>query len=262
MTPVAEEKAREEIRKQSLAAREHFFVLLRNWYQTRGEEKPRLGLEEIPRWDGGTDRYDVEWKPVWPKLVYFCLQNRINPIQYLSCLFDCYGIASYPDPKNIMNPSHLERFQKWSARFSNEPEKVKSELDCFACEKAKRSIRVMFGYSEDQIVQSVIADPTLRVSPLVRFCLANRHNMTRLSQELFVSALTQYRQSPSAYNTNLGDLIPPALIERVAEGIQLEQTVYLPENDPIFNNPVPASPKVVRSSISRKTKPNRFLDLN
>lgn len=252
---------RRQMRADSLKLRNHFVNLVREWHAARSEHT-NIGDSPIPRWDGGVDRFDRRFRPVWPKILDFCQKIKANPFDYLTAQFDRYSLSMYPDPLRIMGPKGVEKYDLWKGKFAYNPGRISSELEIVAFEKAKRSFRIRLGQSEDDIVRSIVSDPALKISTLVRFCVAYQRGFDDLSDRFFQESLVQYSSDQKSFDSILGPLIPQILRDRVALS-DSSVAGQLPAEDPIFSEPLSIGSRrgERRLRVSGPSDSSRLVDL-
>jgi hypothetical protein len=192
----------------------------------RSFEQQRTGLESRylpgPWWDGG--KVQGKLKPrtnQWPNIASKLFNSGVNPDEYIPWLFDTWGVKfiadrskNAPMPNLLGNQDRIGQFLK----YRNNPEtKIR---DQFILEAQKReAIKAMLGYEDmgydkQDAISAVIADGSLQLSALYRYCLAHRYDRPKLKKMFAARAKRQFSRNPDIYRTVWKDCLPLELLNR------------------------------------------------
>src|SRR5881397_3853069 len=94
---------RETLARQSAYVRELYCLARRRLDAKRGKMSD-FGSQEIPRWDGGLDEDSgTEHQPIWPRIVKFCVDNKLEPGTLVRAVFDNHQSPHPPAPTSLLS---------------------------------------------------------------------------------------------------------------------------------------------------------------
>lgn len=179
--------------------------------ERRSFESRRSGMDSyygergLGRWDGTDtpgkrDRFGRNCKPVWPEIARFAARNAVDVAGLIRARFAYHTGRNPPEPPDCKTDMALSFLRQ---REGTQGPRLLIRLES---ERTKASVELLirsryverFGWTPEQVVQSVIDDPTLDLSPLFRVILAGEHRLPDLVDAYFVLAVQQY-QAARAY---------------------------------------------------------------
>jgi hypothetical protein len=170
-----------------------------------------FGNNEMPQWDGGTDRWGVKFTAIWPKIASFMLQHQVDPAVYLHVQFAETAGRSLPKPSMLISPESLTRYQAYLQRASDI---LVQDKDRSAMHVQRRLLQQESARgSVEQKTHTVLMDETVvHAEPLFRFCLGFKFGINRVIERYYQAALHQYVFQQHLYDAAWGtDFIPEKL---------------------------------------------------
>lgn len=167
-----------------------------------------------PRYDGGTDSRNQNYKPIWPRLASTSLSENIPPRAWVETLFALAFLFDHvPRPDDLNNPSVLKKSKNWKQwRSQDVYYTVRTEMQNALQELWDRQI--MTGLPAARVARTIAADPDLAVSALVRYVLVYKQKQGDLVALLEPMAVLQYMPMADVYDSALGGHLPAQLRQR------------------------------------------------
>lgn len=160
----------------------------------------RYGTSVMPQWDGGETRFGALRAAVWPKVVYTILELGADPAQFIRAQFkNLTNPTRYPAPNKLYNKAaklcwaRYRETIKWTIQIE-----VESDLNQVTINMV--SLLEGLGWPESKALDYVLRDQlTVRVSPLIRYCLARAAELP-IAAVFKEQALLQYMFQMSEYD--------------------------------------------------------------
>lgn len=170
-----------------------------------------------PKWDGGVDARGVHHKGCWQKLADYALASRIDPVVWVSSLFNLtYLFDHVPYPTDLMNKKVLELVGRYGRERALDV-KFGARTELLLVSKEIMSRKLQTKLPEDVVVRQVLVDPSVEASPLTRYVHAVYRKVPDLAVLLEREAVFQYRTAPEPYREAFGSLLPKRLLELAAK---------------------------------------------
>jgi hypothetical protein len=176
-----------------------------------GATRPR----KVARWDGGQDASGRRYKPIWPRLADYFIQNGVSPEDAIRAVFDRYVGGPPPAPNQVMVPDVVSLVEERKAkraehiRYSVESERTAFQDEACFQERIHGKVNL-------NTLRELITSPWLNLTPLFRFCLSVRHDFRDLAQFYEDKAFAQYLNHPLAYEAVWRGWIPASFGQRLA----------------------------------------------
>lgn len=169
------------------------------------------GAEPIPTWDGGTDRWGAHFKPIWPDIARFVLQNKIDPAIYLHVQFaETVGRPS-PKPSSLMSKDALLRYQQYLQR-AGDVLRQDYERSAHHVQRRLLQLETARGTVEQKTLTVLMDETVVHAEPLFRFCLGFKLGIEKVTARYYQAALHQYVFQQHLYDAAWGtDVIPDKL---------------------------------------------------
>jgi hypothetical protein len=174
------------------------------------------GDEVIPHWDGGMDALGTRHKPIWPKLVSFFAEHKIDPIPYIETAFALRRGKTPPAPNTLTNAATLSQylhiakdaFGQLQAQWQRHVESILNEVHVLT--------RFYVNETPDRIHTTALCDThRVEASPLVRYCMALERNLPLVVARFQTAAATQYLCNRTQYDRLLPQVPAPLRDEAV-----------------------------------------------
>lgn len=210
--------------------------------ERRAFEGRRTGLpsfygdKPLPRWDGTVDddrpcvrsdrrrdSHGRNYKPIWPELVRFAVANGADVGELISARFAVATGKNAPEPTDCKTELALRALLQ---RQENMGPKLavllESQRLTASTELAIRSRYITaMGWTPEQVIESVVCDPTTGLVPLFRVIFAAENKHRELFWRLMPAAVQQYYSARIHFDSSpWSKLIPPEVrdgADRLAE---------------------------------------------
>lgn len=179
----------------------------RRMWEQRHLGSSDFGGRHMARWDGGRDAHGRVHQPVWPRLAAFIRKNNLPPAEYIAFLFSLRKVHPLL-PDQMMSAASLQQYQERQVSPSNSAENLDAALKMQIL-KARAElvhrmrndgVRKKLGWSQKDILTSVLTDDSLPLSALFRYCLAVSERLPDVAARLRGAAEGQYMRNPDAYD--------------------------------------------------------------
>jgi hypothetical protein len=165
------------------------------------------------RWDGLTDPGKPEQfihAPIWPKILCYALQNRLNVEELIRCAFVARWGKRPADPDIVLTRTALD----WYGRFGETgaeatTARLRADLDRFEIER-HTSLTAPRASARPLSVERVLLEPSFRCHPLTRYLLAVYGDVDggRLAARFERAAVWDYLCRTDDYEAIVGGFIP------------------------------------------------------
>ena len=168
------------------------------------------------RWDEGyKSPGGKRTEPIWPRVAQFLLDNQIhNYPRFIQAIFEQQGRRRPPPQPNYLHGEKaLAVWRKVALRVDDRVQ----IMEDWAMEKqafAQAVIKERYfdpEATERDLLQGVIADDTVALSPLYRYCVATGEGLPRHAKFYAETALRQYVVARDLYDEVWGGWIPEHL---------------------------------------------------
>lgn len=169
-----------------------------------------------PRHDGGVDCHGRKHQSVWKKIARLCLDHGLDYARLVRAVFAFHKFQTPPSPDLAHNTTGRQRYYR---SLEESPRDVLRELriQLAELERALGMARALYGETPEA-VHYVLANGSLALSSLFRYCLAQREGLADLADMWRDEARRQYFSCKAEYDAAWGDAIPAALLEDTAHG--------------------------------------------
>lgn len=162
------------------------------------------------RFDGGEDRDGREFKPIWPKVADFVLDNGLEAVSFVRSQF--YDRRLPPQPNQLLSEKALHRYERYHGAAREKvvqalsSQQYRADLEFWA--------KVQFcGRTEEDAWFDVLLDQSIELSALFRYCKAvelgkNDDAMKYVVRRYRAPAAFQYLRYRSEYDDVWADFIP------------------------------------------------------
>ncbi len=187
------------------------------------------GDKPLPRWDGTVDderpcirsdrRRDAHgrtYKPVWPELVRFAVGHGADVAALVRARFAVATGHHAPEPPDCKTELALRAYEQRQANLGGKlATSLSSQQMVARTELLIRSRRIdTMGWSPVQVLESVVDDPTLGLTPLFRAIFARENGQTDLFHRLLPGAVQAYHAARPHYDSSpWSPMIPPEVRE-------------------------------------------------
>lgn len=188
-------------------------AMVRELYMACAREvtgSPTYGTREIPRWDGGEDRFGTQHQPVWPRIARFMLQHRVHPLYFIRAQFwSTKPGRRMPMPNQFYNDQALENYHRFLATRTPEALRAIAESEKRAVYGVATPFVETLGWDWKKAIRYALGDlAAIGVSALTRFCVAAQTELPDVAERCRDRALLQYLWESDVYNAVWGDQIP------------------------------------------------------
>jgi len=210
--------------------------------ERRAFEGRRTGLpsfygdKPLPRWDGTVDddrpcirsdrRRDPHgrsYKPIWPEIVRFAAGHGADVCELISARFAVATGRNAPEPPDCKTDLALRALLQRQENMG--PKLVvllESQRLAATVELSIRSRYIdLLGWTPQQVIESVVSDPTTGLVPLFRVIFAAENKHRDLFWRLMPAAVQQYYSARVHFDSSpWAKLIPPEVrdgADRLAE---------------------------------------------
>lgn len=184
--------------------------------------------EPSAQWDGSVgpghkggkaDKYGRNCKPVWPEIANFALRSDVSVEDLIRGVFASWVGMTAPTPNDCKTPRALaackNREEKMGERVSNS---LASEKTVASVEMYFRAVYVSrLGWTEDAVIDSVIGDLSLAMSPLFRVVLATEYKRQAMVELFLPPAIEQYRRARRFYDGSSWKTLIPDSVRQGAD---------------------------------------------
>lgn len=202
-----------------------YYIIERLLYEARySVQKPRYWPGA--RADGGRSKSGRLFKPVWPAIAEALYRKGIEPQQYLAFVFHYAARQCTPRPEWVKSPDSISRYKSERTGWIKSREqlaalRLRSQIHCLQRAQSVSSsctlaLRHQWPLTEFQ--QHVLADNSIPLSALFRYCTAMHLGLSRVSDFFLTAAAWQYSREPWIYRRVWGSFLP-ADFDRRAEPI-------------------------------------------
>ena len=165
------------------------------------------------KWDGGVDSRGKHYKPIWPRLAAFAEKNNIDPVVWVQTLFSLAGTFDHvPWPQDLL-------LQKIIAKLHSSKEDICEAMRAELISEIlllRREILFSQAFSnlnKDTICRTVLADPSISVSPLTRYVTALSFGENDIAESFAESAAFQF----STYEDACKDVFNNEILEKLKQ---------------------------------------------
>lgn len=172
------------------------------------------GDTQIRRWDGGRSASGKFYKPVWPTIAAFCIDNNLEPHLLVKALFHNVMLQA-PLPNMAHGNFALEKYRQYTSPATSL--EIKSKIiNEFESQKSKAHAEVVnrkkYNNSSEELAwKIVILDNKSSLSPLFRYCIAKNQNWDDIHPDYYEAAKRQYSRHPDVYDAVWQEWIPDTL---------------------------------------------------
>ena len=182
-----------------------------NYRPSRRWEAARLPNGKLARDKHGKVRKHSEW---W-KAAKFALENCLEPRALVRAAF--YGRRIHPPrPNHLSSAALLERYTVLSA---GERAEIATGLKTQAALYVRHVdlLEEDGGASRHEATLRVLLDRSLRLTPLLRYCLAVDAGLSRASSVYLQHAVMQFMRQPELYEEHWKDVLPAGFSAQARE---------------------------------------------
>lgn len=208
--------SRETLARQAAYVRE-LYCLARRRHDAKRGKMSDFGAKEMPRWDGGLDEDSGrEYRPVWPQVVKFCVENKLEPGTLVRAVFDNHQSPHPPTPTSLTNQNALGLYKKHAIA---ERLLLRQELDYNRNQAHKYfvSFTVRKNAEPPQAWREVVLSDPPMLSPLYRYCLAVKGGFDDVAALYKDEAMHDYLWAKDAYDAEWSEWIPAPLREEAED---------------------------------------------
>jgi hypothetical protein len=192
--------------------------------ESRLQGNPSFRFHSPRSWDGsGVTTYGEQRKSAWERLASFCLDNEVDPEDYIRTAFGSKQVFQAPTPDQLKSHVFLQRYR--SGDLLQEEEKklrysLQSQVQTFKCES--QSLRIVRpGLSDQEVWKFVLLDEGISLTSLFRYCTARQENMKDVAKRYRGAAAVQFMRHRLVYEKVWGEIIAPAF-RKAAETIAVK----------------------------------------
>lgn len=209
------------------------YIETRRAFEARRTGMPSFyGDSPLPRWDGtkdddrpflraerSRDRHGRTYKPVWPLLVRFAVENGADVSALIRARFSVTTGPHAPEPPDCKTElalrAYAQRQEKLGGRLNSS---LNSQRMTASTELLIRTRRIeTLDWTPAQVLESVIYDEALGLSPLFRAIFALENGHADLFDQLLPGAVQAYHSAREQYDSSQwAQLIPQAVREGAA----------------------------------------------
>lgn len=216
--------AEEMLDRLAEMARSTYIQERRSFEARRSGMESYYGEKGLGRWDGTDkpgkqDRFGRNCKPVWPEIARFAARNGVDVAGLIRARFAYHTGRNPPEPPDCKTDLALSFLrQRESTQGPRLVIRLTSERSSADVELLIRSRYIeRFGWTPEQVVRSVIDDPTLDLSPLFRVILAGEHKLPHLVEAYFPLAVQQYQAAKAYFDDSPWAAMIPATVRAEAD---------------------------------------------
>jgi hypothetical protein len=202
------------LEETSAKARQVYCHLMREHIRRYRGVDSDYGRRALPVYDGGRRPSDGRrTEPVWPKLARFVLTHRLDLEKLLRLMFRMSQGGQAPPVNVCYSARALELYRQHAEEDAGKRvDEVKIELRSQATliqqSIALRGAYRALGWTSEDIVRSVLDDPDLGITPLMRYCMAVREGYRDLADKYHGHAQEQYARDPLSYAQGYDQVLP------------------------------------------------------
>lgn len=169
------------------------------------------GKRHITRWDGGVSAAGRFYKPVWPKIAAFCLDNELEPAQLVRAMFYRKMIFA-PNPSAAIGAKALEQYKSYTTPLTVLEIKT-SIIHALESQKSRAtssvlSLETYYKLDQQTAWRRTITSRDEPLSPLFRYVVAKNQSWEDLAPMYEAAAYRQFNRHPELYLEVWGDWIP------------------------------------------------------
>ncbi len=191
-----------------------------NYREFRGD--PHYAREPIPQWDGGENQFGRRCQPIWPKIAKKFVEMGVDPISFIRALFWNHGADSKPfAPTYLLSTEAVARYRTYQQQAA-EDARNDCQRDLLTVQGEVCVVMRGLSWEYARALRYVLLNKTVRVSAIVRYCLAAREGLHEVTTHFHDQALLQYVFQQEIINAACGDLVPASFRQ---EGEQARQRI-------------------------------------
>jgi hypothetical protein len=177
-----------------------------NYREFRGD--PHYGREPIPQWDGGENQFGRRCQPIWPKIAKKFVEIGADPISFIRALFWNRGADNKPfAPTYLLSTEAVARYRTYQLQVT-EDARNDCQRDLQTVQGEVRFVMRGLSWEYQRALRYVLLNKTIRVSTIVRYCLAAKEGLHEVTARFHDQALLQYVFQQDILNVACGELIP------------------------------------------------------
>jgi len=201
------------------------YIRSRNAFEQSRQNRVGYSYRPGPQWDGGYNKREYYYKPIWPSLAAVCLDNRIVPEVWINAVFMNWTADRAPEP-NMFKGKKLLHYHS-AADHDGYKMWIRDEFRAQKLLLRAESDKIMDcgDYSVSEAQKLILVDKGLCLSYLFRYCVAVSEKIADIEAALVVDALQQYVMDRSLYDEIWADWIPVRL-HKLADKILSGQEEY------------------------------------
>lgn len=192
------------------------------WHRTHDNREVPFGVLPIPRYDGGENGTGTRYKPVWPRLASTLVARGIDPRAYMEAHFR-NRTGHPPEPAELLGERALAVFRALDTRGLEQLRRVFDfQKGRFLAELDKLLIcKVRHGWSDEQVLRSVLSNALTELSALFRCAVAERYGLVDLVEAYREEAFAQYLGRRHEYESVWGsEWVPEEFRTRAREMVR------------------------------------------
>jgi hypothetical protein len=190
-----------------------FITAYRDAYKLRNGRDTDWGARHMATWDGGYSGHK-EFAAVWPKIAAICLQHQFDPAAYIAAQFAASEPLVLPNAccgqlainRYIADKEGIEK----RLRFA-----LTSQFQTLRTESTCRTVSRKL--NDRDAIESVLSDPTLPLSGLFRYGIADRFVYPKIAAKFREPAMVQYMFRRDDYDLAWASLPIPAGFRELVE---------------------------------------------
>lgn len=202
------------IRTLYVRLRAHHLNLLRESKQAARPESDGDPARTLhPRWDGGVDEDGRRHQPIWPRLAAFAVAQQLHADAWVETLFEMAGVFDHkPRPSDLKDRRVVQHARDWRDRTRRDVyHGTRTEILTALREQWDRKRHSAL--SDEAVARTVVADPFLELTALVRYVHAAQYRQDDLARYLEADAAVQYAPHADVYRELFGARLPKRLSE-------------------------------------------------
>lgn len=189
---------------------------LARWDGTQDDERPCL------RADRRRDAHGRTFKPVWPELVRFAVGCGADVASLIRARFAVATGRTAPEPPDCKTEFALHAYQQRQAKLGEQlAVSLASQQMVARTELLIRSRRIdTLGWTPAQVLESVVYDETLGLSPLFRAIFAQENRQVDLFRRLVPGAVQAYYAARLYYDSSPWSKMIPDEVREGADHLE------------------------------------------
>lgn len=170
------------------------------------------GDDRLPQWDGGDDAYGRHHRCVWPRLAQFFIEQHISPMPYIRLQFGYRRGQSPPTPTMLMSAKSLEQYRAFEqSEVTRQREDWSRWCQLFVTATMITKLSYPNETNESLASLTLLGSQFRSASPLFKYCLAARANLSQVASTYYADALLEYVFQRHQLNQAIGADIPDQL---------------------------------------------------